>query len=271
MRFAGARAIFFDVDDTLYDFEESMRYAFEHLHRAFPDVFGEHAIDRIAKAYWSHYRGMPEPAKVHLINTDPDLFRRTMWAGALGGLGLDEDARARAWFEAQHPSLAGRAFGDPEGFARVITDEFQRHRPAQWRRAMYPGARELLLDLKAGAGGSAYILGAITNGPASVQRPKLEALSYLDYFPEERVFVSGEFGVRKPDPSIFLAAAKSAGVAPGECVMVGDAREFDMPAKAVGFRTVLFLGPRERPDVAKDEHPPDAIVTSYQELRRLFL
>ena len=265
-RFEGVEAVFFDVDDTLYDFATSMRYAFEHLHQAFPDVLGAHAIDKIAASYWTHYNALPEPEKVHLINTDPDLFRRTMWAGALGGLGLDEDEAARAWFEAEHPTLAKRPFSDPEGFARVVTEEFQAHRPRHWRQAMYPGARDLLLDLK-----PRLVLGAITNGPAAVQRPKLEALSYRDYFPEPRVFVSGEFGKRKPDRSIFLAAAGSAGVAPERCLMVGDAREFDMPAKAVGFRTVLFHGPRERPDVSKDEWVPDAVVSSYRELREILL
>jgi putative hydrolase of the HAD superfamily len=143
----------------------------------------------------------------------------------------------------------------------------QRKRPEHWRAAMYPGARQLLLDLKA----RGAVLGAITNGPAPVQRPKLEALQYRDYFAEERVFVSGEFGARKPDPSIFLAAAKAAGADPRECVMVGDAREFDMPAKALGFRTILFTGPRDAPDCSKDEWAPDAVVSSYQEMRALLL
>jgi HAD superfamily hydrolase (TIGR01509 family) len=147
---------------------------------------------------------------------------------------------------------------------RRITAEFDRVRPSQWRAAMYAGARELLLDLR-----GTRALGAITNGPRMVQRPKLEALSYRDYFPEDLVFVSGEFGVHKPDPSIFLAAAKAAGVAPQACVMVGDARQFDMPAKAVGFRTILFCEGRDVPDTAKDEHPPDAIARDYAELRAL--
>ena len=242
---ADARAIFFDVDDTLYDFGASMDHAFAHLHRVFPEHFGKHDVDKVRDAYWSHYNGYREDEKAALINRDPDLFRRTMWAGALRSLGLD-------------PTL--------DGFARAVTEEMQRVRPLHWRAAMYPGARELLLDLKA-----RKVLGAITNGPSNVQRPKLEALSYRDYFPEERVFVSGEFGVRKPDPSIFLAAAKSAGLDPRECVMVGDAREFDMPAKAVGFRTVLFCGPRPRPDVAKDEWRPDAVASSYAEVRALLL
>lgn len=244
-RFENVRAIFFDVDDTLYDFERSMRYAFEHLHQVFTDVFSAHKVDELETAYWTFYRGVPEERKVHLIHTDPDLFRRTMWTGALLHLGIE---------------------GELDGRARVITDEMQRMRPAHWRQAMYEGADALLRDLR-----SRVILGAITNGPANVQRPKLEALRYREYFPEHLVFVSGEFGVRKPDPSIFLAAAKAAGVEPSECVMVGDAREFDMPAKAVGFRTILFTAARERPDVSKDEHKPDAIVATYAEIRRLLL
>lgn len=238
---AGAKAVFFDVDDTLYDFDRSMALAFAHLHRAFPDVFARHEADRLAEAYLAHYRGMPEHAKRDLINRDPDLFRRTMWAGALAALGLD----------ASEPTV------------RRITDEFDRTRAGQWRSAMYGGARDLLLTLK-----ERTMLGVITNGPTRVQRPKLEALSYRDYFAEEMVFVSGEFGVAKPDPSIFLAAAKAAAVAPEDCVMVGDAREFDMPAKAVGFRTILFCEGRDVPDVAKDEHPPDAIARDYRDVRR---
>lgn len=243
--FGDARAIFFDVDDTLYDFKRSMRHAFEHLHGAFPDLFAQHKVDEIEAAYWRHYHAVPEERKVELINTDPDRFRRVMWAGALADLGLQ---------------------GELDPLAVAMTDEMQRMRPQHWRMSMYEGAEDLLHALKA-----RYTLGAITNGPGPVQRPKLEALRYRDYFPERLVFVSGEFGARKPDAAIFLAAAKAAGAEPSECLMVGDAREFDMPAKAVGFRTILFTGPREVPDVSKDEWRPDAVAASYADLRRLIL
>src|SRR5581483_3245766 len=99
-----ARAIYFDVDDTLYDFAASMDHAFAHLRRAFPQHFGNHDVDKIRDAYWSHYNAYGEDRKAELINSDPDLFRRTMWAGALRSLGLD-------------PSL--------DGFAREVTNEMQ--------------------------------------------------------------------------------------------------------------------------------------------------
>lgn len=240
------------MDDTLYDFERSMRFAFEHLHAAHPGVFSQHKVDELERAYWTYYRGVPEARKVELINSDPDLFRRTMWTGTLVGLGIQ---------------------GELDATARALTDEMQRVRPRHWREAMYEGAADLLAELKArpAAGARPLALGVITNGPANVQRPKLDALEWPRWFPEHLVFVSGEFGARKPDPSIFRAAAKAAGVEPHECVMVGDAREFDMPAKAVGFRTILFTGPRAVPDITSDEWQPDAIVSSYRELRKLLL
>lgn len=248
MRFSDAKAIFFDVDNTIYDFEQSMRHAFEHLHQAFPEVIGPHGHDRLADAYWSHYHAYPEAEKHDLINRDPDLYRRIMWAGALRKLGLDE------------------TMCHPDGLARELTDEHMRQRPKHWRMAMYEGARDVLLELRS----QGRIVGAITNGPGPIQRPKVEALNQ-GFFPEPLVFIAGEFGAYKPDPSIFLAAAKAAGARPEECVMVGDAREFDMPAKAVGFRTILFDGKSLKPDCDKDPYPPDAIVRSYAELRALFV
>ena len=261
-----AKAVFFDVDDTLYDFAESMRHAFVHLHRVYPEVFANADPRRIEEAYWRHSDALPDAVKLDLLVKDPDRYRRTMWAGALGGLGLHLDARAAEWLRASHPEVT-KGWDDPEGFAAVLAQEFQRYRPDHWRAAAFEGAWDLLRDLrKAGK-----VVGAITNGPAQVQRPKLEAFRYLDFFPERLVFVSGEFGVRKPDASIFLAAAKAAGVEPRDCVMVGDAREFDMPAKAVGFRTVLFVGKGDCPDCSGDPYPPDAVVTTYAELRKLLL
>ena len=36
------------------------------------------------------------------------------------------------------------------------------------------------------------------------------------------VFISGDFGIKKPDPRLFLKACELAGAKPEECVYVGD-------------------------------------------------
>ena len=75
---------------------------------------------------------------------------------------------------------------------------------------------EALLDALAGAG---IPFGVITNGSARQWR-KIEALGL-----DKRtgcVFVSETYGVKKPDPAIFHAAADCLGLPPAQILFVGD-------------------------------------------------
>ena len=64
-------------------------------------------------------------------------------------------------------------------------------------------------------------------------------------FPElfDGVVISGEVGMHKPQPEIFLLGAERAGVAPEQCVFVDDLRENCDGAEAVGMTAVLHRGP----------------------------
>jgi len=63
-------------------------------------------------------------------------------------------------------------------------------------------------------------------------------------FPElfDGVVISGEVGMHKPQPEIFLLGATRVGVAPEECVFVDDLRENCQGAEAVGMTAVLHRG-----------------------------
>jgi epoxide hydrolase-like predicted phosphatase len=63
-------------------------------------------------------------------------------------------------------------------------------------------------------------------------------------FPElfDGVVISGEVGLHKPQPEIFLLGAERAGAAPEECVFVDDLRENCEGAEAVGMTAVLHRG-----------------------------
>jgi putative hydrolase of the HAD superfamily len=63
-------------------------------------------------------------------------------------------------------------------------------------------------------------------------------------FPElfDGVVISGEVGLHKPQPEIFLLGAERAGVAPEDCVFVDDLRENCDGAAGVGMTTVLHRG-----------------------------
>ncbi len=59
----------------------------------------------------------------------------------------------------------------------------------------------------------------------------------VDLFDE--AVISGEVGLHKPQPEIYLLASKRLGVEPGECVFVDDLRENCAGAEAVGMTALL--------------------------------
>jgi putative hydrolase of the HAD superfamily len=60
-------------------------------------------------------------------------------------------------------------------------------------------------------------------------------------FPElfDGVVISGEVGLRKPDPAIYELGARSIGLEPGACVFVDDLPGNLKPARELGMATVL--------------------------------
>jgi epoxide hydrolase-like predicted phosphatase len=58
----------------------------------------------------------------------------------------------------------------------------------------------------------------------------------------DALVISGEVGLRKPDPAIYSLAAERLGVAPEKCVFVDDLPGNLKPAAALGMATVLHGG-----------------------------
>jgi putative hydrolase of the HAD superfamily len=68
-----------------------------------------------------------------------------------------------------------------------------------------------------------------------------------DRFPDmfDVVVISGEVGLRKPDPSIFKLTTEKLGIAPERCVFVDDHPGHLKGALEVGMTTVLHRAPQE--------------------------
>ena len=94
-----------------------------------------------------------------------------------------------------------------------------------------------------------YALGLVTNGPATVQRPKLAACDAAAVFGAERLLVSGEEPEPKPAASIFHAACARLGAPPGRTVMVGDSLAADVQGgiNARLLATVWVRGEQSEP------------------------
>jgi HAD superfamily hydrolase (TIGR01549 family) len=105
-------------------------------------------------------------------------------------------------------------------------------------------------------------VGLVTNGPADIQRPKIDLLEIASHFPV--IVVSGEVGVWKPDPEIFRIALDRSGVGPEEAIYVGDSADHDIPgAHAAGMRAV-WINRGGRPWPGGDA--PDAVIRNLYEL-----
>ena len=72
--------------------------------------------------------------------------------------------------------------------------------------------------------------------------------------------ISAIYGFRKPDVRLFLRACEDLGVAPEECVMVGDRIDNDIvPAKLLGMRTVRIRSGRHASQEPRSwDEAPDA-------------
>jgi putative hydrolase of the HAD superfamily len=60
----------------------------------------------------------------------------------------------------------------------------------------------------------------------------------------DAVLISGEVGMRKPDPEIFIEAARLIGLEPAECVFVDDLEQNAAGARAVGMHAIVHRSAR---------------------------
>ncbi len=78
----------------------------------------------------------------------------------------------------------------------------------------------------------------VTNGRSKLQRAKLRAAGIADLFRADLILVSGELGLRKPDPRIFQLALDRLGEPAAAAMFVGnDEREDIEGALALGMFT----------------------------------
>lgn len=103
-----------------------------------------------------------------------------------------------------------------------------------------PALLKLLLRLR-----ERCALGVVSNGGPQTQRLKLKAAGLGTVF-GSNIWISGEVGVKKPDPRIFLTACQALGVPPGLCLYVGDREPIDgVGARAAGLSFRAVGGPGE--------------------------
>lgn len=200
--------LFFDLDNTLWDFSTNARAAMlqtlENLHfisglSSFEDYF--QAYEAINDSLWMDYRAK-KVTKQHLI---VERFSRSLSAFNI----IDQD-----WAEVNRCYL--ECMGQ------------QTH--------LFPGTLETLQYLKT----KGYQMHIITNGFKEVQNAKLQNTGLSEFF--NRVFISEEIHTNKPHKEIFQYALKSSNASKKKSIMIGDSWEIDIEgAQRFGMDQIMVL------------------------------
>lgn len=221
-------AVFFDLDDTLVDETGSIREAVRQTVRELQPPGLD--PDRVATAY---------------LEASAALWRRV--TPARRGVTI-RDMRRWTWEEA----LRALGFGGP---LEPLLERYEALRDGVVRP--FEDAREVVEFLAR----NGLRLGIITNGESHLQRRKLERAGLDRFF--EAVLTSQDAGVAKPDPRIFLEAARRVGVRPHACWMVGDLLDADVAGALRAGMTAVWV---RRHGVLSGEVRPHHTISALREL-----
>ena len=225
-RLTGIKAITFDVDGTLWDFDVVMRRS---LHQALLEL---ERLDADAAA---------------MLDVDKMIAIRDRVQRQLKGIVTDLAAIRLEGFK---ESL--KEVGRPnDELADRLNEVYFEHR---WRRAaLFDDVLPALGRLR-----EKYILGALSNGNSSLKRLGLEEMFQFALFSQDHG------GVEKPAPRLFEIALDKAGCSAEELLHVGDSLETDVAGAAnAGVRSVWLNrnGHRAEPDI-----PPHLEISSLRSL-----
>ncbi len=195
------KAIFFDGDDTLWDFRSAMLQALEVTLVELRRMVGNPAADALTVARMAEIREVVAD-ELGETTTSVEVIRH--------------EALARTLAEVGHPSDDG---------AQRLYEVYTAARFAATRP--FPGVPDLLNDLK-----GRYQLGLVSNGNTYPER-----VGFGDVF--NFVLLAVECGIAKPDRRIFELALDRSGCDPSQVVHVGDSLQSDVRgANGIGIRSV---------------------------------
>lgn len=206
---------------------------------------------------------------VHLVGTDEDplafcqklderykVYRK--WAFE----NLKEAPESELWTRWMVPDFP------VEKIAPLGAELTYQYRQSMGRRVVVDGGREVVDELQK----RGYTLGIISNLIGTREIPDwLVAEGFAPYF--KSVALSSVLGIRKPDPAIYLEAARRAGVEPENCAYIGDNLKRDVTGtRAAGFgMLVIMISPKELAEaIITDENRPDVIIHNFRQLLDVF-
>jgi YjjG family noncanonical pyrimidine nucleotidase len=219
------KGIFFDADDTLFDYPSAER-------AALLACSGEFSVPAAAETFIGAYRRHNhdvwrefERGETDQATLRVERFRRLAAELGLHGLPLEKVSSFYLEALACQPQLL-------------------------------PGALETVRELAA-----KYPLALITNGIAAVQNKRFAASPITPYF--RSIVISESLGIAKPDPRIFAPALEKIGVEAADVLYVGDSVTSDMAGARNAGMDFCWINPRGLP--CPEDSAPAFVIASIAE------
>lgn len=195
MKIKNIKHIFFDLDNTLWDFEKNSREALLHL-------FSEHNIQEHCKTNFDGFIEIYEAINHELWHL----------------YSLQQTTKEELRYQRFHKAFLHFNY-DNLPLSHQWADDYLKISP--YKTHLIDGAMDVLLHLK-----DNYKLHIITNGFKEVQHIKLDYSNLKSFF--EHIIISEEHGFNKPDIKIFDLAQSLTNSQFHECVMIGDNYDTDI-------------------------------------------
>ncbi|MDE7345453.1 MAG: YjjG family noncanonical pyrimidine nucleotidase [Muribaculaceae bacterium] len=202
--------IFFDLDDTLFDFTTASFFSLCRLWDESPEIRARfHTAEAFLDEYHIHNKRMWQLHESGLITADflkGERFRLTIAPDR------DDEATIKAM--------------------RLLNDRYlwllgECDTPVE-------GAKEVLGHIS-----RKHLIGVLTNGFSEAQYRKLHSTGLDRYI--QRMVISDEIGIQKPDTRIFRYAEQETGATPETSLMVGDNPDNDIRgALNAGWRAIYL-------------------------------
>jgi len=126
----------------------------------------------------------------------------------------------------------------------------------------FPGVLDTFRQLAS----SPLIVGIVTEGLAVKQAEKLLRLGLYPFVSPAAVFISDQIGISKPNPKLYRRALETLDLKPPNAMYVGNRATHDVdPPASLGMRTVLFLHAGKYAG-APGKFQPDYTIESFKNL-----
>jgi putative hydrolase of the HAD superfamily len=222
-------AVFFDLDDTLYDQLTPFKLALEYFEVDLPTLNFEELFKRVR--YFS------------------DVFWKVHTKGEMSLERLRVE-RLKCAFNDFGISLTNKR-------AEALQERYEFE---QQQIQVFPEVRSLIEDLQT----SKSVVGILTNGPVKHQMNKIKALQMNQLIQKDSIFISDGIGIAKPDKRVFEFVQNQINIQPEKCCYIGDTWENDIvPPIEAGWKCIWF---NHRKREQQSLHAPNKIIFSYKDL-----